>query len=68
VSGTSLIELILIFNSFLFQKRYLQAYMDRKEISEDVMKKYLKDLSPFETYPEPAKYPILDVEHVRPKW
>jgi hypothetical protein len=42
--------------------------MDRKEISEDVMKKYLKDLSPFETYPEPAKYPILDVEHVRPKW
>ena len=53
---------------FQINQRYLQAYMDRKKINEDVMKKYLKELSPFESYPEPAKYPILDVEHVRPKW
>lgn len=32
------------------------------------MKKYFKELSPFESYPEQAKYPILDIEHVKPKW
>jgi hypothetical protein len=25
-------------------------------------------LDPFEPYPEPAKYPILDVDRVNPKW
>ncbi len=47
---------------------YLQEYNDRKDINEHVMKDYLKEISPFEPHPEPAKYPILDLEVVKPRW
>jgi hypothetical protein len=47
---------------------YLQEYMDKAELNETVFKNYIKDLSPFEPYPEPEKYPLLDVNIVKPKW
>lgn len=48
--------------------RYLQEYNDRKEINEHVMKDYLKGISPFAGHPEPAKYPSLDLQIVKPRW
>ena len=42
--------------------------MDKKDVNERVIKKYLKNASPFEPIDEPAKYPILDVDIVRPMW
>lgn len=47
---------------------YFQEYTDRKEVNERIMKNYLKDVNPFEPYQEGAKYPILDVGIVRPRW
>jgi hypothetical protein len=47
---------------------YLQDYVDKKDLNEEIMKDYLKQLSPFESYPEPAKYPILDLHVVKPRW
>jgi hypothetical protein len=47
---------------------YLQEYNDRKDIQEHVMKDYLKEISPFAPYPTPAKYPILDLQVVKPRW
>jgi hypothetical protein len=53
----------------LFGKRYLREYTDKKEIGEIVMKKYLKELSPFEPYPEPAKYKMLSKKKgIQPRW
>lgn len=49
-------------------KRYFQDYMDKKDLNESVMKDYLKELSPFEGRPEPAKYPLADLKPVRPRW
>jgi hypothetical protein len=43
-------------------------YMDKKEINENVMKEYLKEISPFEAYPEPEKYPLIDIGRVKPRW
>ena len=42
--------------------------MDKKDLNEEVMKEYLKNLSPFEYYPEPSKYPMLDLQYVKPRW
>lgn len=43
--------------------------MDKKDMNEVVMKDYLKELSPFENYPEPAKYPLIDIGRpTRHKW
>lgn len=42
--------------------------MDNKEINETVLKKYLKEMSPFELQPKQAKYPLLDLKNIRPKW
>jgi hypothetical protein len=36
---------------------YIEDYKDIKEINEEVMKEYLKQISPFEEYPEQLKYP-----------
>lgn len=47
---------------------YLQEYHDRKDINEYVMKDYLKAVSPFEADLAPAKYPILDVKTIKPRW
>ena len=47
---------------------YFQEYNDRKEITEHVMKDYLKGISPFSAYPPPAKYPILDLKVIKPRW
>ena len=47
---------------------YLHEYTDKKVINEHVLKTYLKDLSPFEAYPDPAKYKLLGVTHTKPRW
>lgn len=47
---------------------YLQDYMDKKELNEQVMKDYLKLLSPFAPYPEPAKYPLIDLKRPSHRW
>lgn len=47
---------------------YLSEYNDRKEINEYIIKDYLRELSPFEAYPTPAKYPVLDVKQIKPRW
>lgn len=47
---------------------YLMEYMDKKELNEQVMKDYMKQLSPFEYYPEPAKYPLLGLRKNGPRW
>lgn len=48
---------------------YLQEYMDKKDLNEQVLKSYLKELSPFESYPEPAKYKLLrPSKRTNPRW
>jgi len=42
--------------------------MDKKLINEQVMKQYLKDLNPFESHPEPTKYPLIDMKNFKPRW
>jgi hypothetical protein len=42
--------------------------MDKKDISEQVVKKYLKEIEPFEPYPDPAKYRMLGIKHTNPRW
>jgi hypothetical protein len=43
--------------------------MDKKKLNENVLKAYIKDLSPFEAYPEPAKYKMLGVNtRTNPRW
>ena len=46
----------------------MQDYTDRKILNEFVMKEYLKELSPFEAYPEPEKYPLMDTKYIQPRW
>ena len=46
----------------------MQDYTDKKQLNEEVMKDYLKNLSPFEYYPKPSKYPLLDIDKVKPRW
>ena len=48
--------------------RYLQEYNDRKDINEHIMKNYLKDITPLNSEVTPAKYPILDVKSIKPRW
>lgn len=59
---------MLVSFNFYVTSRYLQDYTDKKEINEQVMKEYLKQLTPFEYYPEPAKYPLIDLGRVKPRW
>jgi hypothetical protein len=34
-----------------------------------LIKDYLKELTPFEPYPEPEKYPLLDLKNgTKPRW
>lgn len=42
--------------------------MDKKDLNEQVMKEYLKELNPFDSYPESTKYPLIDMKRVRPRW
>ena len=54
---------------FYFIKRYLQDYMDKKETNEHILKEYLKELTPFEYYSEPAKYPLINLaKFKKPRW
>ena len=63
---------------------YIEDYKDIKKINEEVMKDYLKQVSPFEDYPEQLKYvgveppptnvprwytfEFEDIKHRRQKW
>lgn len=42
--------------------------MDKKDLNENVVKDYLKEINPFDARPEPAKFPLVDVGIVRPRW
>jgi hypothetical protein len=42
--------------------------MDKKTLNEQIIKDYLKELSPLEAYPEPEKYPSMDTKYIQPRW
>ncbi|XP_074644133.1 large ribosomal subunit protein mL38-like [Tubulanus polymorphus] len=49
--------------------KYLDYYRDHKEIAEEILKKRLKMISPFEDYPKRLKYPnIFHVPNHVPTW
>ena len=50
-------------------KRYLDEYKDIKQTNEEVMKEYIKQLSPFEPYPEESKFAKADLKpEQKPRW
>jgi hypothetical protein len=39
---------------------YLQQYQDKKQVNEEIMRDYLKELSPFEKHPKALEYPLIE--------
>lgn len=49
---------------------YLEDYKDTKSINEGILKEYLKQLSPFESRPQPLEFPLIEKtdQKKHPRW
>lgn len=47
----------------------MQQYQDNKQVNEEIIRDYLKDLSPFEKHPKALEYPLIEpIEGKIHKW